>query len=99
MTEDELQNAVIEFADLHEWRVAHLFPAQTATAAISADATHWPDLVLIRERIVFAELTMDSRERSVEESGWRGASIAAGAEHYVWRPKDWQDGTIECLLV
>lgn len=92
-TEATFQDAVIELAHLLKWRVAHFRPALTKKGwrtAVGADGKGWPDLVLVRERIIFAELKSDSGTLSPEQREWMIALRAASAEFYVWRPCDWE---------
>ena len=50
----------------------------------------FPDLTLVRERVIFAELKRHapSAKLSPHQILWRDRLLAAGAEHYVWRPAD-----------
>jgi hypothetical protein len=100
-TETELQDAVIELAHLFGWRVAHFRSARTAhgwTTPVSGDGKGFPDLVLVRERIVFAELKSARGTLTVEQQDWLHALGIAEVECHVWRPEQWEDGTIEAEL-
>jgi len=48
----------------------------------------FPDLVLVRERVVFAELKTVKGKVTPEQRVWLAALEGAG-EVYVWRPTDW----------
>lgn len=50
----------------------------------------FPDLTLVRERVIFAELKRHaaSAKLSPHQEFWRGRLLAAGAEYYLWRPGD-----------
>lgn len=101
MTERELQTAVIECAQLLGWHVAHFRPAQTANGwrtPVEANAAGFPDLTLIRDRILFAELKSDRGVLSVAQEVWIDAIDRAGVEAHVWRPDDWTSGRIETHL-
>ncbi|HLM96761.1 MAG TPA: VRR-NUC domain-containing protein [Acidimicrobiales bacterium] len=101
MTEQELLDSVVELAHLFGWRVAHFRPARTAhgwRTPVTADGAGWPDLTLVRERIVFAELKSARGRLSVDQQDWLHALGHAGAESHVWHPTDWTDGTIERVL-
>lgn len=86
MRERELQAAVLEVAMQHGWRVA------------CARAARFPNLILVRERVVFAKLKGTRGKVSEEQRAWLEALEAAGAEAYVWRASDWHDGSIETVL-
>lgn len=56
---------------------------------MQADGAAFPDLVLVRDRIIAAELKRSAREKPTDEQqAWLDAFAAAGAESYVWRPDD-----------
>lgn len=48
----------------------------------------FPDLTLVRERVIFAELKRHdaSAKLSPHQVIWRDRLLAAGAEWYLWRP-------------
>jgi hypothetical protein len=102
MTERELQGAVIAVGRLLGWRTAHFRTALSQSGKwhtpVGGDGKGWPDLVLCRDRIVFAELKAQRGTTSDEQKDWLAALSNAGAEVYVWRPADWLDGTIEAVL-
>lgn len=56
----------------------------------------FPDLVLCRERVIYAELKSADGEVTAEQHKWLTALSAAGQECYVWRPEDWAE--IERIL-
>lgn len=102
MTEAELQAAVIDLAHLLKWRIAHFRPAMNARGewrtAVQGDGGGWPDLVLVRDRVLYRELKSARGTLSVEQQDWLHALKLAGADVDVWRPSDWTDGTIERAL-
>jgi VRR-NUC domain len=101
MTEQELLDNVLEMARLFGWRVAHFRPAMTKhgwRTPVSADGKGFPDLVLVRDRVIFVELKAAKGHMSPEQLDWMAAFSNANAECHVWRPIDWLDGTIETAL-
>jgi hypothetical protein len=65
MTEAQFMEQVVEYAHLRGWRVCHFRPGRTASGwrtAVSYDAEGWPDLLLVRERVVIAELKSQHRK-------------------------------------
>lgn len=50
----------------------------------------FPDLTLVRERVVFVELKRHATaaKLSPHQEQWRDALTRAGAEYYLWRPAD-----------
>lgn len=101
MTERELQDAVIEMARLFGWRVAHFRVALTKRGwrtPVAADGAGFPDLVLVRDRVIYAELKGDGGRIRPDQQEWRDALLEAGEEVYLWRPDDWTTGRIDAVL-
>lgn len=48
----------------------------------------FPDLVLVRDRVLFRELKDDRRRLEPEQIEWLNRLTRAGADAGVWRPKD-----------
>lgn len=90
MTEADWQKQVIDLARLFKWRVAHFRPAQTSKGwrtPVAADGKGWPDLVLVRERVIYAELKAEKGRLSDDQILWIDTLQAANGECYVWRPE------------
>lgn len=87
--ESYFQDAVATVARYNGWLVAHFRPAkergQYATP-VAYDAEGFPDLVLVRERVVYAECKSEKGELTFEESKWIDRLQKAWEEVYVWRP-------------
>ena len=102
MTERELQDAVIELAHIRKWRVAHFRPAMNERGqwrtAVAGDGAGFPDLVLVRDRVIFAELKSEIGKLSTYQQVWRDAIETAGGDYQLWRPADWTSGVIDGLL-
>jgi hypothetical protein len=90
--EDGFQGQVMELAQLRGWLVVHLENIQTAagswTVGVSPDGEGFPDTLLVRDRIVFAELKTEEGRLSPKQKLWRDALRAAKQEYYLWRPRD-----------
>ena len=103
MTEKELQEAVIDLAHLFGWQVAHFRPAQNSRGdwrtPVAADGAGFPDLVLVSDTaVIFAELKSAKGRMSDEQKHWILRLREAGSMAAVWRPADWDDGTIADIL-
>ena len=75
----------------HEWRERVVGLAQAAgwRVAQAGDARGgFPCLVLVRERVVLAEVKSAHGRLTGTQAGWRDALRAAGAEWHLWRPAD-----------
>ena len=92
MNEATFQRQVINMAQLFGWKVSHFRPAMTSKGwrtPVSADGQGWPDLVLVRERVLFRELKTDKGKATRHQLAWIEALDAAGQDAAVWRPRDW----------
>lgn len=90
--EDDFLKAVIKYARLKGWRTAHFRHARTEhgwRTAVDGDGAGFPDLVLVRERLVVAELKSISGRLTGEQDAWLVAFRLANIESYMWRPTDW----------
>lgn len=92
-TEAQFQQAVIEYAHLHGWIVAHFRAARTQQGwrtPVAADGKGFPDLVLVGHgRVMFAELKSERGWLTVDQAIWVSELEDNGAEVHVWRPSDW----------
>jgi hypothetical protein len=93
ISERQFQAALIELAKWHGWKVFHPLPAQNSRGSwrtAQAGDIGFPDLVLVHpERgVIFAELKTAIGKLSDAQNDWLLALYAAGAEAYVWRPRD-----------
>jgi hypothetical protein len=103
MSEQELLTCTIELAELFGWRAIHHRPAMNrrghwSTAMSGTQAAGWPDLLLCRERLIAIELKSERGTVTPDQQSWLAALGKAGVEVHLWRPADWQDGTIESAL-
>ncbi len=93
ITERQFQAAVIELAKWHGWMVFHPMPVQNTKGvwrtAIAGDRG-FPDLVLAHSTrgLILAELKTGTGRVAEEQQVWIDTLLMAGAETYVWRPKD-----------
>lgn len=95
-SEKSFQAWLIEHAQLSGWHVAHFKkvliarPNGTkywATPAV-ADGPGFPDLVMVRDRVIFAEVKKMMGVRQPNQVEWGDKLEAAGSEYYVWDPSD-----------
>lgn len=91
VNERDFQNQVIELATLCGWRVQAFRAARTKDGWRTPLQGHrgGPDLLLVRERVLFRELKRDSGRLTEEQEAWGAALQAAGADWAVWRPREW----------
>jgi hypothetical protein len=80
--EHEWQSQVVELAQTLGWkRIYHTFNSRRS-------AHGFPDLVLIRDRVLFLELKREKTKLTDPQKGWIRALLDAGADAYVVRPRD-----------
>lgn len=97
-----MQKAVIETARILGWRVAHFRAAINKRGhyqtPVAADGKGFPDLCMVRDRVVFMELKVGYKKLSEEQERWRDAIINAGGEWHEIREADWEGGRVEMIL-
>lgn len=92
--EDEFKHEVMQFAQNHGWLRAHFRPAKTDKGwrtPVEGDGKGFLDLVLVRERVVWAETKADGNTLTDDQEKWFKALKFAKQEVYVWWPKDWPE--------
>lgn len=97
----DLQHAIIDAARLTGWLVAHTPPIRTERGwrtAVAADGKGFPDLLLLRERIIVAEVKGDEDRLRPEQAKWLSAFRMAGVAAYLWTPREWMSGEIDRIL-
>ncbi len=102
MSEAELQSAVIELAQRLGWRVAHFRTAMSKSGhwmtPVQGDGAGFPDLILVRERVIAAELKGERGRMRPEQDAWLKAFFKAGIMVAVWNSRDWFSGVVEDTL-
>lgn len=92
MSEKEFQEQVIACARWNAWLVFHPWDSRRS-------ASGYPDLTLVhpgRRQIIFCELKRHDGVLTIAQQAWRNAIVAAGGDHRIWRPQDWDaiEGTL-----
>ncbi len=100
ISEAAFQRQVLAYARLHRWLSAHFRPALTKSGkwitAVQGDGAGFPDLVLVKDRVIFVELKAERGQLTDAQNLWFVWLKCAGAEVYLWRPSDWPE--IERIL-
>lgn len=95
-SEAVFQAQVIRIAKMNGWMVFHPRKVQSRDGrwltAVQGDVG-FPDLVFChRDRgVIFAELKSSVGRLEDQQTRWLEELVLAGAEAYIWRPKDLQD--------
>jgi hypothetical protein len=83
LSERDWQQQVLDYARLMGFLCFHTWNSQRSEPG-------YPDLTMVRERVVFAELKVGRAKVTHAQTRWLERLQRAGAEAYVWRgPQDW----------
>ncbi len=98
ISEAEFTQQVLQLAKLRGYRTAHFRPAMLKDSpegearwvtAVQGDGKGFPDLVLVRENVMFVELKVGKNPLTPEQNEWIASLRLTGVAVYVWRPEDW----------
>ena len=81
MTEKQFQSQVIDLAKRLGWLCYH-------TADSRRSEPGFPDLVLVKDRILYRELKIEKGKLTSAQKQWGYTLLKAGADYAVWRPAD-----------
>lgn len=98
MTEDQLLRNILQLAGYLHVATAHFRPARTERGwrtPVQGDGKGFPDLVLVRNRVLYREVKSTTGRLEPAQIRWRDVLLAAGQDWAVWRPEDWTSGRIE----
>tara|TARA_R110000824_G_scaffold312168_1_gene499276 strand:+ start:508 stop:804 length:297 start_codon:yes stop_codon:yes gene_type:complete len=84
VTEKAFQADVIRVAKMLGWLCYHTFDSRRS-------ASGFPDLVLVRERILYRELKVGKNKLSPTQELWRDSIMDAGGDWAEWRETDMDD--------
>ena len=79
MTEKQFQSHIVRVAKMRGWLVYHTFDSRRS-------APGFPDLVLVRERVLFRELKTDKGRVKPAQKAWAEGLEKAGSDYKLWRP-------------
>lgn len=86
-TEKQWMSQVIELAKLTGWATYHPF------LSIHSERG-FPDLTLVRERLIFVELKAEKGKLSSDQTKWIERLKAAKQEVYCWKPSQWDEAVM-----
>ena len=85
ITEKEFQAAVIALAKRCGWVHYHTHDSRRSVAG-------FPDLILLRERLVVVELKRSAKEKPTPaQEQWLASFRAAGVDARLWTPELWSE--------
>ena len=79
ITEKKFQSQIVQLAKLYGWTVYHTYDSRRSEPG-------FPDLVLVRETVLFRELKTDDGKLTPAQKAWGDTLKKAGANYAVWRP-------------
>ena len=80
ITEKHFQSLVVKHAKSRNWLVYYTYDSRRS-------AKGFPDLVLVRNKVLFRELKTDTGRLTDAQKAWGEKLKTAGADYAVWRPK------------
>jgi hypothetical protein len=84
MTEKAFQSDVMQVAKMLGWLCYHTYDSRRS-------ASGFPDLVLVRERVLFRELKVGKNKLSQSQELWRDSIMDTGGDWAEWRETDMDD--------
>ena len=84
VNEKTFQKQIEDLCKVLGWKYYHTFNSYRSVSG-------FPDLVMVRERVVFAELKSTTGKVSTKQQAWLDALREAGQECYVWFPDDFDE--------
>lgn len=87
--EATFQRIVVKLAEAYGWAVSHAARSQLGGRWVTAAAKGFPDLVLVKDRVVFLELKTVKGRTSPEQLQWlkRLQAVGGTVEAYVVNPR------------
>ena len=82
ITEAAFQDLVVHLAKVCGWTCYHTFDSRRSEAG-------YPDLTLVRERVIWRELKARRGRMTAEQQEWGRLLQAANANWGLWYPSDW----------
>lgn len=82
--EAAVQETIVDLATTLRWRSYHTYDSRRSAGG-------YPDLTLVRDRVVFAELKRAGEQPKPDQVEWLDALAGGGAEVYLWRLSDFEE--------
>lgn len=79
LSEKQFQAHLITYAKACGWKVYHTYDSRRCEPG-------FPDLVLVRERVLYRELKSEKGRLTSTQKEWGDVLTAAGADFKVWKP-------------
>jgi hypothetical protein len=82
--ERDFQNEILKVAKRNCWLSYHVYDPRKSARGL-------PDLILVRERVLWRELKTLAGQTTPDQDRWLEALQDAGEDAKVWRPTDWPE--------
>lgn len=82
--EKEFMADLKRLAKSEGWRVYHTHDSRRSDSG-------FPDLVMLRERLIVAELKMPEGRLTAAQANWLDSFRSVGVPAYEWRPEQWPE--------
>lgn len=79
VSEKQFQSHLVMYAKNRGWMVYHTYDSRRCEPG-------FPDLVLVRDRVLYRELKSEKGRVTPAQKAWGEALVAAGADFAIWRP-------------
>ena len=79
ITEKQFQSQVVRIAKVFGWMAYHTYDSRRSEPG-------FPDLVLVRERVMFRELKTEKGRLTPAQKLWGERLKSAGSDYDIWRP-------------
>jgi hypothetical protein len=95
ISETDFLKQIIDLCHALGYVVAHFRPGMNQRGrwmtAVSGDGAGFPDLVLVKDRVIYAELKSEHGKTAIEQDKWLSLLKLAGQETYVWKPSQFEE--------
>lgn len=93
MTEPQLQSSILDLCRHHRLLAFHIRDSRRNIGV------GFPDLCIAGVGgVIFRELKNDTLQPTPEQMTWLGTLAEGGADAALWRPAQWDDGTVRDTL-
>lgn len=93
VAEADFQATLVGVARALGWRCVHFGVGWTSgrgwKTAARYDAVGWPDLIMVKNRLIAVECKATDGRLSAEQQAWLDLLREAGIESYCWSAADW----------
>jgi len=90
ISEEAFQTLIVDLARRFGWLTWHDNDSRRNDPGI-------PDLLMLRERLIWRELKTQRGRLSAEQAAWGERLLRGGQDWAIWRPSDWETEIVPTL--